>query len=685
MDPARRAAQHRRAAHHFAREGAKLAAAHHLLLGGGDADEVRTFVMRAMREAHERLAFADAARLGERALPLLGPGTADECAMRIAVGEAWILAGDLDKGRATCLSAMGAAEAIGERDLLARAALTFAAEHGLGRDESIVTVLRRALLAVDEEDSALRAELLARLGIALIPHRPGERDETARLRSESVAMARRVGVESALFAALRCAIATGLEEHTPEERLAIYAETLALGERLGATARLIPVLGFQVAARLDVGDPDGAVVALASAVKLTQSFPQPHHRVRAPLLQATLAALQGRFDESLDRARDAVRIAEQSQIPEALLLIAVNRSNVQYIRDDAQGFAEFEPLIERMMGSTRGGEMFHAFNHAVAGRVEEARAALSPIRRMPLDAIPYVAGLGWVCVRAGLTEYAEFFYDITVPRLAKVPILFGPAAVATFGPLQLLAGRLAAMLGRRADAERHYLAALALAEAIRARPYIAQTELALAELTHSRERASRAAAIATELGMKAVAARAAAICGEERAVSLDARGDHWTLTIGDRSVSLASTKGLAYLQMLLRTPHQEIHCVELAGAEGEGDAGPMLDARAKEQYRARAEVLRGELEEATRHQDRGRMETLGAELEALGDELARAVGLGGRDRRAGSIAERARINVQRRLKDAIRKVSDKDRTLGRHLELSVRTGVFCVYTPTWPG
>jgi hypothetical protein len=49
------------------------------------------------------------------------------------------------------------------------------------------------------------------------------------------------------------------------------------------------------------------------------------------------------------------------------------------------------------------------------------------------------------------------------------------------------------------------------------------------------------------------------------------------------------------------------------------------------------------------------------------------------------MAERARINVQRRLRDAIRRVREQDERLGRHLELSIRTGLLCLYAPTWPG
>jgi hypothetical protein len=57
------------------------------------------------------------------------------------------------------------------------------------------------------------------------------------------------------------------------------------------------------------------------------------------------------------------------------------------------------------------------------------------------------------------------------------------------------------------------------------------------------------------------------------------------------------------------------------------------------------------------------------------------VGLGGRSRRSGSDAERARVNVQRRLRDALRRIAELNPEIGRHLEDSVRTGTFCQYSP----
>ena len=52
------------------------------------------------------------------------------------------------------------------------------------------------------------------------------------------------------------------------------------------------------------------------------------------------------------------------------------------------------------------------------------------------------------------------------------------------------------------------------------------------------------------------------------------------------------------------------------------------------------------------------------ELGFLARELAGAVGLGGRDRKTGSDAERARVNVTRAIRTALKRVSDHDPVLG---------------------
>lgn len=77
----------------------------------------------------------------------------------------------------------------------------------------------------------------------------------------------------------------------------------------------------------------------------------------------------------------------------------------------------------------------------------------------------------------------------------------------------------------------------------------------------------------------------------------------------------------------------------------------------------------------------GREARAAEELEFITQELASAVGLGGRDRRAASASERARVNVTRAIKAAFDRLDDTAPKLAAHLRSTVRTGTFCVYEP----
>jgi hypothetical protein len=87
------------------------------------------------------------------------------------------------------------------------------------------------------------------------------------------------------------------------------------------------------------------------------------------------------------------------------------------------------------------------------------------------------------------------------------------------------------------------------------------------------------------------------------------------------------------------------------------------------------------LSEAIELADQGRADALREELDFITRELSRAFGLGGRERRAGAAAERARINVRRRIKDAIERIREQTPEAGRHLDNTVKTGSYCRYAP----
>jgi tetratricopeptide (TPR) repeat protein len=205
------------------------------------------------------------------------------------------------------------------------------------------------------------------------------------------------------------------------------------------------------------------------------------------------------------------------------------------------------------------------------------------------------------------------------------------------------------------------------------------------------------------IGAKVQAAGAAASFGETGAQRVEApsnhnafcrEGDYWSLAFEGRLVRVRDAKGLRYLLRLLAEPGREFHVLDLVALErapgsdaslapllAESDAGEMLDARAKAAYRRRLAEIEEDLADAHAVGDIGRAEQAETERDILVRELSRAVGLGGRNRRAGSTSERARSAVTRAIRQALGRIRRHHPTLSDHLERTVRTGTYCVYLP----
>ena len=163
-------------------------------------------------------------------------------------------------------------------------------------------------------------------------------------------------------------------------------------------------------------------------------------------------------------------------------------------------------------------------------------------------------------------------------------------------------------------------------------------------------------------------------------------GDYWSVLYDGQTVRVRDLKGMRYLAQLVAHPGREFHALDLVAAEtGQrtslGDAGEILDERAKAAYRRRLAEIEDDIEQARALEDAGREAQADAERDFLVRELAGAVGLGGRDRRAASASERARSGVTRALRQAIARIGEHHPPLGEHLDRAVRTGTYCAYAP----
>jgi tetratricopeptide (TPR) repeat protein len=175
------------------------------------------------------------------------------------------------------------------------------------------------------------------------------------------------------------------------------------------------------------------------------------------------------------------------------------------------------------------------------------------------------------------------------------------------------------------------------------------------------------------------------------------QGEYWTIVFDGKEIRLRNSKGLEHLAVLLARPGEELHVLELAATGAaqttsavsgapelhreSGDAGALLDPQAKAAYRERITELEAEAEQADAFNDPERAAKVRSELDSLTHELARAVGLGGRDRRGVSASERARVRITLALRKAAKRIETADPGLGQHLKDTLRTGNYCSYRP----
>jgi hypothetical protein len=168
-----------------------------------------------------------------------------------------------------------------------------------------------------------------------------------------------------------------------------------------------------------------------------------------------------------------------------------------------------------------------------------------------------------------------------------------------------------------------------------------------------------------------------------------AGADIWLVGPVGRTEAVRESKGLVYLRTLLRNPHIMIAALDLsdvaAGHAGssinEAGRGELIDRRALAEYRRRLAELDAELDQAEDWSDRGQAAALAVERDAILEQLAAATGLGGRQRRSGASAERARVAVRKAIAAAIARIDQVDTATARLLRDTIRTGSLCGYDP----
>jgi tetratricopeptide (TPR) repeat protein len=702
--------------------------AHHFFEAalGGDAEKAIDYATRAATQALARVAYEEAAAQYERALQALElrqPDDQRRCRLLVALGDARMQAGETAVAKRTLRQAAELARNIGAGELLARAALAFGWWVEPGKtDHYLVDVLEEAVRVLGDGDSALRARVLAHLAAEL--WYSGTPERRAALSLEAVEMARRVGDRRALTFALSSRHLALWGPENVEERLAVAGEVVRLATEIEDTERVLQGRVWQVVDFLELGDIQAVDVGIALCGRLADELRQPGYLWWTAVFRGMRALLDGRFAAAETLIHDAFAIGQRAQTENATQVFA---TQMFLLRREQGRLAELEPAFKGMVEqypdipSWRCGL---AMLYTQVNRLEEAHKEFERLARHDFTDLPrdlfWLIGivlLADVCCSLEDRPRAARLYDLLLPYAERI-VVTGRAVVCA-GSVAHSLGILAALCGRTEEATRHFEQALAMNERLGTRPFAAYTRHAYAAmLLANRDPVVRARALAllaaahataTELGMGLLLPRIEALevdlpapsptagaapplpATQEQAI-FRREGRTWTIVYDGTTCRVKDANGLRFVARLLRHPGLELHALDLvaeaAGDGGDpplrhalGDAGELLDRQACTAYRQRLDDLRQRLAEAKAAGAEEAGTRLEDEIEFLTRELSRAVGLGNRVRRAGSAAERARLNVTRAIKAAEQTLAGLNSSLGRHLRTTIRTGTFCVYRP----
>ena len=482
------------------------------------------FALAAARRADRLLAWEEAAHHYRSALRARELAGASDDLVRgellLALGASEDRAGMEEEARATFGAAAATARRLGDMPLLGRAALGFAGQWSiLGRvDDCRLVILEEALEGLGDEDSPLRARLLARLALEL--YYSGDPERRLALSEEAVELARRLDDPRTLATCLDARHYALWRPETVDERLEVAAELRLVAEQTGDPELELEGAGWTVVDLLELGDVQGADVQIAAASKLAEALQRPIWLWWSSLLRCTRAQLLGQFDEAERLAEETLEIGRHGQAENALNAYAQAMFN---IRREQGRLAEVEPAVRGFI------ELYPAlvaWRAALAlllielGRPDEARAEFDTVSAddLPRDAnwLIAVTLLAEVCGALGDGERAPVLYDALVPYAGR-NVVVGRAATCN-GAASRLLGILAAAMREWEVAEGHFISALAMHERMGARPWAARTQLAYAEMlltrrrrgdkARARELLSEAIATADALGMEVFARRA---------------------------------------------------------------------------------------------------------------------------------------------------------------------------------
>lgn len=602
----------------------------------------------------------------------------------------------------------------GAIDLFARAAIDLEAFQVGSYSPRWVALLEEALRLLPSGDSTTRALTMASLAAAL--YHSGQLEPREMLSRAAVEMARRLGDPPTLSKVLRLReLAIWVPEYL-DERVANAREHMLLAQQLGDEPMMRQMVIWQFLGAFEHGvlaEIEAAVTAYWQ-IEGTDRDPMYHWvgstwRPALALLHGELEAAEPLTQESLQLGMAVHRDLSLAAYGAQMLVLRLEQGRP----DDY--LATLEAALLQSPVERAEIPAILALAYAEAGRLDESRQQFERLAPQNFGGVPkdlnwlaITAMLAWVCHHLDDRERAITLRQLLAPFADRVTLI--SVGVATWGAVARFLGLLETTLKNWDAAARHFAAAAATHEGLRAPALLARTQIDHATMLVRAGRADEARPLlasgidqARRLGMTGLVSRGEALAaphsvaprpepasrpGDGSPTRFARNGDLWNVAFEGHEIGIKHSRGLAQIAFLLRHPGQEVHVLDLLDATDDkpvarvaSDAGEHLDAAARDAYRHRLQELRDELAEAEAWSDLGRSQSLQNEADFLARELGRAFGLSGRERRAGSASERARVSVTRTISRALQTIARHHPVLGQHLDRTLHTGTFCRYAP----
>jgi DNA-binding SARP family transcriptional activator/tetratricopeptide (TPR) repeat protein len=512
-------------AHHFA-EAAP----------GGDALKAVLYNQRAADRLNAQLAYEDAIPIYERAIELVETYDVGSWQTRtdLLIGLGWALraTGRLGDARVVLRRAMERARSEGDPVRIARAVLGIGGggfwgwwdEFGVA-DLDLVAYLERALDALDDDDSVLRCELLARLAVE--GYFASSRERRRTLSADALAMARRLGDPVALTAALASELLVCWNQDNLQQRLELDDELVSVAAGNGIAYAELIGRHFRMVDHLESGDRSAADADFAACELLAERLGHYAFHVQLAWYRSMLAFIEGRLDDAERLVRDAFERNVASNEPAAWMaygaqMFRLRREQGRHaeLETTLRTTAERQPhlAVPLMTGvATIAGEH---------GRPDEARELLDTVlAARPFDngndlLVPlHAAQIAEAAVAARHDAAATVVAEVLRDHAGPVALL--ATGHLCFGAVDRLRGDVARTLGRLDEAVECYERAIDIEAGVGARIYANRSRLGLALALRARagdgdgERVEALAPavvrVAQELGTPMVAAAGAAL------------------------------------------------------------------------------------------------------------------------------------------------------------------------------